>query len=48
MDRIIFAMPGNEIIANTIASKLQLPVGEMELRSFPDAETYIRILSDVA
>ena len=48
MNRIIFAMPGNEIIANTIASKLQLPVGEMELRSFPDAETYIRILSDVA
>ena len=48
MNRIIFAMPGNEIIANTIASKLQLPVGEMLLRSFPDAETYIRILSNVA
>lgn len=48
MDKIIFAMPGNESVANKIALKLELPVGEMELRSFPDAETYVRLLSDVS
>jgi len=47
MDKIIFAMPGNETIANAIADKLHFPVGEMVLRSFPDAETYVRVLSDV-
>ncbi len=47
MDKIIFALPGNETIANTIADKLHFPVGEMVLRSFPDAETYVRVLSDV-
>jgi ribose-phosphate pyrophosphokinase len=48
MDKIIFAMPGNESVANKIALKIELPVGEMELRSFPDAETYVRLLSDVS
>ena len=47
MDKIIFALPGNETIANTIADKLHFPVGEMVLRSFPDAETYVRVLSNV-
>lgn len=48
MEKIIFALPGNESITNNIAHELHLPVGEMILRSFPDEETYVRVLSNVS
>ncbi|MFA7381434.1 MAG: ribose-phosphate pyrophosphokinase [Bacteroidia bacterium] len=44
---IIFALPGNESLANAIAKKHQVPIGEFTIRNFPDGETYLRILSDV-
>ncbi len=47
MDRIIYFMPGNEAIAYAISHKLVIPIGEMTLHTFPDGETYVRLLSDV-
>ena len=48
MNRIIFALPGNEIIANNISEKMNITMGNFILRQFPDQETYIRLLTDVA
>lgn len=47
MDRIVFFLPGNETIANTVAQKLRIPVGELTLHTFPDGETCVRLLTDV-
>lgn len=47
MDRIIYFIPGNEAIANAISHKLVIPIGKMTLHTFPDGETYVRLLSDV-
>jgi ribose-phosphate pyrophosphokinase len=44
---IIFALPGNEILAIDMAKKYQVQIGEFTIRSFPDGETYVRIHSDV-
>lgn len=45
--RIIFAMPGNERMAEAIARGANVELGRVETRGFPDGETYVRILSDV-
>jgi ribose-phosphate pyrophosphokinase len=47
MNPIVFALPGNEVLAKSIASALQADVGEMVIRQFPDGETYVRVLSNV-
>ncbi len=47
MERILFYLPGNETIAKTISQKMHLPIGEMTLHTFPDSETYVRLLTDV-
>lgn len=46
--RMIFAMPGNEAMADTIAAAAGAERGALEARSFPDGESYVRLLSDVS
>lgn len=40
-------MPGNEVLANTLANKLNIEMGSVEIRTFPDGEYYVCIHSDV-
>lgn len=47
MDRIIIPFPGNEKLAAGIAGILHIVQGEFSTRSFPDGESYIRLLSDI-
>ena len=47
MKPIIFSMPGNELISESIQIGLNGNVGNFTEHQFPDGETYIRILSDV-
>lgn len=46
-DLIIFALPGNEEFARKFSALLDAEEGKAEIRSFPDGESYVRILSDV-
>ena len=48
MKKIIFALPGNEIIAQKIAQKMNIPIGEVSIRHFPDEETYVQVFIDQA
>lgn len=47
METIIFALPENDNLANTLIKKLSAEKGKLEIRQFPDGETYVRVLSDV-
>jgi len=47
MKQIIFALPGNEEMAKSLARILHAETGESVIRQFPDGESYTRILSDV-
>lgn len=47
MKTLVFALPGNESFAQSLASLLQADIGEVVIRRFPDGESYVRILSDV-
>lgn len=47
MERIVFALPGNEELANSIAVSLKCAKGKFVFRHFPDEESYIRLESDV-
>ena len=44
---VIFALPGNTQLAHAIVDKLGIELGVAEIRDFPDAESFIRIKSDV-
>ena len=44
---IIFSLPGNTELANSLAKELDIKMGKMVIREFPDAESYIRIDSVV-
>jgi ribose-phosphate pyrophosphokinase len=44
---IIFALPGNESLAENLCEKLSAEQGKATIRNFPDGETYVRIHSDV-
>ncbi|MBW0150055.1 MAG: ribose-phosphate pyrophosphokinase [Phenylobacterium sp.] len=46
--RLILAMPGNELFAESLAAAGGWEAGRVETRRFPDGERYLRILSDVA
>lgn len=46
--RLILPLPGNETFARHLAEAGRWELGEIETRHFPDGETYVRILSDVA
>ena len=45
---IVIAMPGNEAVAQGLARTLPGEIGAIEMRAFPDGETYLRFVSDVA
>ena len=47
MKPIVFALPGNEILAESLAEAIQADLGEVLIRNFPDGETYVRVLSEV-
>jgi len=47
METIVFALPGNELLADKISSSLNATKGELVIRRFPDGESYIRVISDV-
>lgn len=47
MKPIVFALPGNEVLAKSIASAIKADLGESVIRQFPDGETYVRVLSEV-
>ena len=44
---LIFVMPGNEAMAAGLSSRLDLEIGALEVREFPDGEIYVRIVSSV-
>jgi len=48
MKPLFFAMPGNEAAANALAKALGGATGELELRRFPDGESYLRFAGDLA
>jgi len=48
MKKIIFALPGNEMLARRLAKRLKAPLGKLEVRRFPDEETYVRVRSKVS
>jgi ribose-phosphate pyrophosphokinase len=43
---MLIAMPGNEAMAQSIACSLGADVGQLELRAFPDGETYLRFATE--
>ena len=45
---VIFALPGNERLANALAIHLAAEAGRLTVRRFPDGETYVRIETPVA
>lgn len=45
--RLVFALPGNEAMAERLASLLGAEMGRIETRRFPDGETYLRFLTPV-
>jgi ribose-phosphate pyrophosphokinase len=47
MKKIFFALPGNEKLTEILIQKGNGEQGNLEIRHFPDGETYIRILSNV-
>ncbi|OWW22040.1 ribose-phosphate pyrophosphokinase [Noviherbaspirillum denitrificans] len=44
---ILFAMPGNEAFTLHLDRAISCEVGQMEMRRFPDGETYVRLQSQV-
>jgi ribose-phosphate pyrophosphokinase len=48
MNSIIFSLPGNEILTDLLTEKLKAEKGDAIFRRFPDGETYVRALTDVA
>ncbi len=45
---LLFAMPGNEAMTRSLAERLGAELGDVERRAFPDGETYLRFVTDVA
>lgn len=43
---LVFSLPGNEILAERLAMAVEAELGELSIRSFPDAETYVRLKTD--
>lgn len=43
---LIYALPGNEAFAGAVAGHLAAETGHLETRTFPDGETYLRLLTD--
>ena len=47
MARLYLPMPGNELMAQSLASRAQGELGALKTRRFPDGEAYVRLLSEV-
>jgi len=45
---LVVAMPGNDAMAQGLAQSLRADIGRIELRAFPDGETYLRFLTGVS
>jgi len=45
---LLYVMPGQEELAGNLLAGDDLTAGDMELRRFPDGETYVRVLDEVA
>jgi ribose-phosphate pyrophosphokinase len=43
---LLFALPGNEAMAAALAAHMDAELGEIEVRRFPDEETYLRLLTN--
>jgi ribose-phosphate pyrophosphokinase len=48
MKPLLFALPGNELLAERLSQKMPAELGQMTLRKFPDGETYLCLLTEVA
>lgn len=48
MTTMLFSMPGNELLARSIADHAGWLLSDLEVRRFPDEESYIRLRSGVA
>ncbi len=44
---ILFTIPGNEVLANSLIKLLHAEPGEAIIRHFPDGETYVKVISNV-
>jgi ribose-phosphate pyrophosphokinase len=44
---VLFTMPGNEVLANSLIKLLHVEPGEAIIRHFPDGETYVKVNSNV-
>lgn len=47
MKPVVLFLPGNEAIGHSLAATLNADTGRCEIRHFPDAESYVRILTSV-
>lgn len=43
---LLFALPGNEVLTERLAMAVEAELGELSIRTFPDAETYVRLKTD--
>ncbi len=48
MTPLLVAMPGNERLTEDLAATLRWDVGRLEIRAFPDGETYLRFITNPA
>ena len=48
MKPLVFSLPGNEAFSASLVRALDAEQGAVEIRRFPDGETYVRVLSEVA
>lgn len=44
---VLFTIPGNEVLANSLITLLHAEPGEDVIRHFPDGETYVKVISNV-
>lgn len=47
MRQVLFVMPGQEALGASLIAAGSFDKGELELRHFPDGESYVRVCSDV-
>jgi len=47
-ERLILPLPGNETLAENLAQAGGWDLGRLEIRAFPDGESYVRLAADVA
>jgi ribose-phosphate pyrophosphokinase len=48
MNPLVFSLPGNEAFSASLVRALDAEPGAVEIRRFPDGESYVRVISEVA